>query len=115
MVSRTIGSWSSGNEVAMGAVVVGNNNNGAYLADAIVTLNSCTISYEITGANAADYENYQIALYLLAENGYETTVTFTDCITTNYVVNMRETGTLVDYDEDVYTYNTTWEVITASA
>ena len=40
--------WGSGNEVPMGAVVVGNDNShkGSYLADAIVTVENCKITSE---------------------------------------------------------------------
>ena len=40
--------WRSGNEVPMGAVIVGNDNGnkGAYLADSVVTIENCKITSE---------------------------------------------------------------------
>lgn len=40
--------WGSGNEVPMGAVIVGNDNGnkGAYLADSVVTIENCKITSE---------------------------------------------------------------------
>ena len=92
--------WASGNEVAYGALVVGNNNNGAYLDDATVVISggSYICTTEDTGL-----ENYTNAVFAVALNVNRTDAEIT------YATSITVSGD-VEFDGNVINWQNTAEI-----
>ena len=92
--------WASGNEVAYGALVVGNNNNGAYLDDATVVIRggSYICTTEDTGL-----ENYTNAVFAVALNADKTDAEIT------YATDITVSGD-VEFDGNVINWQNTAEI-----
>ena len=74
---RNTGAWGSGNEVATGALIVGNKNAGGYNATAKVTLKNNTISgMNAEGNTAQVYDVYVVDTNTVGEVEYSATVEY---------------------------------------
>lgn len=88
--------WTSGNEVAYGALVVGNPTVNAYMADAIVNIEGG--SFTCTAADAK-VDPFTAALYAYKGTAYKTEVTATNATFDGYIVNYGNTATLNGFDD----------------
>ena len=107
------GSWGDGNNLAFGAVVVGDTKSNAYNADATCRLTGCTISCTTEDSELADYA---IAIYATNQDAtYTTTVTIdsTTQISNGTLVNVNGGATMSGFDDyTVYnTFNTVWTYV----
>lgn len=74
---RNTGAWGSGNEVATGALIVGNKNAGGYNATAKVTLKNNTITGVNADGNTAQvYDVYVVDTNTVGEVEYSATVEY---------------------------------------
>ncbi len=74
---RNTGAWGSGNEVATGALIVGNKNAGGYNATAKVTLKNNTITgVNAEGNTAQVYDVYVVDTNTVGEVEYSATVEY---------------------------------------
>lgn len=87
--------WTSGNEVAYGALVVGNPTVGSYLADAIVTIEGGSF---ICNTAEDSLLPFTAALYAYKGTSYKTEVTATNATFGGYIVNYGNTATLNGFD-----------------
>lgn len=77
--------WKSGNNVAQGALVVGNNLNSDYLADAVVTITGGSLTCTTEVAALKPYTSALVAAQ--AEGAYKTDITLDGVDITGNVVN----------------------------
>ncbi len=77
--------WASGNNVAQGALVVGNNQNNAYLADAVVTMTGGSLTCTTKVSALEPYTSALVAAQ--AVDAHETKVTLDGVDITGNVVN----------------------------
>ena len=89
-------SWGSGNEVPYGALVVGNQQESAYKADAVVKIEGG--SYVCTAADDRVAERAS-ALYTIKGTTRATTVTMSGATFTGKVVNYNNSATLEGFED----------------
>lgn len=77
--------WKSGNNVAQGALVVGNNLNSDYLADAVVTITGGNLTCTTEVSALKPYTSALVAAQ--AEGAYKTNITLDGVDITGNVVN----------------------------
>lgn len=109
--------WTSGNNVAQGALVVGNNRNNAYLADAVVTMTggSLTCTTEVSALKL--YTSALVAAQSDGTDAHETNITLSDVDITGNVVNYDNRSSIIGLPSDVETitsYADTAEKLTAA-
>ena len=91
--NRESGDWGSGNEVAYGALVAGNEDPSAYNADVVVTVNGGSIK---CGTEKEALASYVRAVYAIRLNSeiYTTSVTLTGVELVGGVVNYNDTAAI---------------------